>query len=146
MWQRFSSQARAAIYHAQGEAKWEGSEFVNTNHFLLGLLNECAVQLVFERAEVDREGLRLELLKNKQRHSARSSVRLALNPETKSTIELTYEVASSFGQNSIGSVHLLLGLIRETEESHDPIWQKLNVELRKIYKEATLYCENQEEQ
>jgi ATP-dependent Clp protease ATP-binding subunit ClpC len=115
MWSRFTEDARRIVHHATNEARAHGSEYVSTEHFLLGLLREpdsTAYALLAELGcpldEVERL-CREQLVDFKQP----TPERLTLTPRGKHVIDLGYQSALDLGNHYIGTEHLLLGLINE---------------------------------
>lgn len=116
MWQRFTEEARIAIYFAQDEADAMGERLVDTEHLLLGLTRqkECAAFAVLQELGVSEEALRDEVLR--QRGVAEPlKGGYKLSARGKRAIDLAYDAARKLGSAHIETSHLLLGLVGEPE-------------------------------
>ena len=120
MWQRFDWQARRVVSNAQQEAARSGGA-VTAEHLLTALLrqNGSVVARVLDRLGVDRAALQAEV--DRQFRPPTSEVLVApaqpesFSPGAKKVIDLCYEEAHDLRDNSIGTEHLLLGLLRDQE-------------------------------
>lgn len=106
------------IQYAKEEAIRLGHNYIGSEHLLLGLLREdesLAVELI-ESAEVDIEELK-EAIQNAVQASS-STITLGHLPLTKRSeriLKQTYIEAQNFDSEIIGSEHLLLAIVKETE-------------------------------
>jgi hypothetical protein len=118
MWQRFTERARRVVYYAQEEGARLGTNMVDTEHLLLGLVRErdsVAGRLLEERLGVSLSILRSDTEKQTTRGPGHVGQDMQLTPTAKHMIDLAYEEARSLMNNYIGTEHLLLGLIVEEE-------------------------------
>jgi hypothetical protein len=117
MFGRFTDSARRVLTLAQEEARLLDSHFIGTEHLLLGLIREedGAAFPVLNRLGVPLDAVRA---------GASASIGLAGGPPTgpppftpraKKVLELSLREALHLGHDSIGTEHLLLGLVREGE-------------------------------
>lgn len=113
LWNRFSYQARQAVYYAQEEAYREATEGVTPVHLLLGTIrdDETVAAQVLERLEVSREHIREELHSASSPGEALSNPNFQLTEDGKRAIDRTYEEARKLQSEYVGSQHLLLGLL-----------------------------------
>jgi predicted enzyme related to lactoylglutathione lyase len=117
MFERFTERARQVVVLAQDEARGLGHEYIGTEHLLLGMLRE-------------EEGVAAHVLAalGADIHEARAAVgaivgrggevrvgQVPFTPRAKKVLELALKEALSLGHNSIGTEHILLGLVRENE-------------------------------
>jgi putative transcriptional regulator len=105
--ERFTQKAIHAITFAQNEAMRLHSGQVEPEHLLAGLLAEpttTSAQLL--RAN----GVTLEIVTNE--HSFESKENLKFSPQSKFVLELALQVVRLQGKKSIGTEHLLWGLVR----------------------------------
>ena len=116
MFGRFTERAQRVIYLAQEEAGEFYHDYIGTEHILLGLVKEGegVAANVLDNMGVDLEELRDQILDIIGEGDEPAKV-LGLTPRTKRVFELSFEEARKFGQNYVGTEHLLLGLIREGE-------------------------------
>jgi hypothetical protein len=112
MFERFTSDARRAIFVAQGEADEAGSSSIETEHILLALLGDRWLSNALLQG-ISAAGLRNEIhggLANAQRREKRD---LPLSDESKRILAYAAEEAEALLDSHIGDEHLLLGLLRE---------------------------------
>jgi ATP-dependent Clp protease ATP-binding subunit ClpC len=114
--ERFTQRARHVLSLAKENAEEMNHAYIGTEHVLIGLLEEGGTT-----GQVMRElGLDSERVKTLVRRMSRSATRrpsgkVELAPGTKRLLELAVDEARSQGQHYIGTEHLLLGLLRQTE-------------------------------
>lgn len=115
MWQRFTERARKAIFYAQEEAQRFGTEYVSTEHMLLGLFRDgdSSAMSVLNDMGISWKDLKEEVEKHLPSSEWLHRSNMTLTPRAKRVIDLAYDEARDLGHNYIGSEHLLLGLIRE---------------------------------
>lgn len=132
MWARFTEQARYVVFFSQEEARRRGESYVNTEHLLLGLIqeNDSVAAYILKDLKVSLELLQQEL-------SCQSSIFKEENL-AKQILEFAYDEARILENNYIGTEHLLLGLIRETEGSAGNILRGLGIDLSQIRKQTHL--------
>src|SRR5882762_8202466 len=115
MFERYTEKARRVIFFARYEASQFGSPYIETEHFLLGLLREDkALANRFLRSHAAVESIRRQI----ERHTApgekvSTSVDLPLSHECKRVLAYGAEEAERLNHEYIGTAHLLLGLLRE---------------------------------
>ncbi|MFI5387476.1 MAG: Clp protease N-terminal domain-containing protein [Fimbriimonadales bacterium] len=131
MWQRFTERARKVVFHAQEEAQRFGEGYVSTEHLLLGLVRESedTAAGVLKGMGISLNRIRKEVENQLPRGDARPSQDMTLTPRAKRVIDLSYEEARNFGDNYIGTEHLLLGLIREGDGLAGRVLAKLGADL-----------------
>jgi ATP-dependent Clp protease ATP-binding subunit ClpC len=130
MYERFTNRARKVMQQANRQAQRFNHEYIGTEHILLGIVEEgsgSAVAIL--------ENLQIELPKVAQEveSTIRSGAdmmsrgRLPQTPRAKKVIEYALEEARAFGHNSVGTEHLLLGLLRDKEGVADQVLMSLGV-------------------
>jgi len=117
MFERYTEKARRVIFFARYEASQYGSPSIETEHLLLGLLREDkALTNRFIRSHVSVETLRKEIEERTPRRGSTSTpVDLPLANPAKRALYYAAEEAESAAQPHIGTEHLLLGLLRESD-------------------------------
>ena len=139
MWDRFTERAKHVISTAREEASRLGSEYVRTEHILLGLCREPEgiAARALENLGVDIESLAMEIEQQVQRGNAvPSSDEIAFTPRAKKVLELSVEEARRFNHSYIGTEHILLGLVKEGEGIAAKVLQDLKIDLEKIQAEV----------
>ena len=135
MWQRFSENARKAVFYAQEEAQRFGEGYVSTEHLLLGLMRDRNnnASRVLEHCGMSIENIRSEV----ERHLPRGKFEpknMTLTPRAKRVIDLAYSNARLLGHKYIGTEHLLLGLVDEGDGLAGRILEKYGAELSSLRK------------
>ena len=118
MFERFTDRARRVMGLANQEAQRFNHESIGTEHILLGLIKEGSgvAANVLRNLGVDLKRVRLEIEKKvPSGHEMVTMGRLPFTPRAKKVIELGFEEARALGHNYVGTEHLLLGLLRESE-------------------------------
>src|SRR5215472_2359570 len=115
MFERYTENARRAIFFARFEASQFGSPFINTEHLLLGLFrqdNTLANQLLRSRGAI--ESMRSKIDAHMPiREKVSTSVDLPLSHDCKRALACAAEEAQRLNHAQITLPHLLLGLLLE---------------------------------
>jgi excisionase family DNA binding protein len=138
MWQRFTERARKSVFYAQEEAKANSEMYVSTEHLLLGLTREndhVAAQILL-RLGVTLEQVRAEVKKHISPGTDKPDGDMQLTPRAKRVIDLAYDEARLLRNNYIGTEHLLLGLVRESEALAGRVLAALDVKLEDCRREV----------
>ncbi|HEY3280953.1 MAG TPA: ATP-dependent Clp protease ATP-binding subunit [Armatimonadota bacterium] len=138
MWQRFTERTRRVIFFAQEEAARLGENYVGTEHLLLGLVreNDSVAARILERLGVNLGRVRQEIERQVARGDGRLGQEMQLTPRAKRVIDLAYEEARQLNNNYIGTEHLLLGLVRESEGIAGRVLARLGVDLERTRREV----------
>ncbi len=115
MFERYTEKARRVIFFARYEASQLGASAIEAEHILLGLLREdkgLTSRLLRSPGVI--ESMRKEIESRAVvREKVSTSVELPLSPEAKRILSHAAEESERLGNRSIGTEHLLLGLLRE---------------------------------
>jgi len=139
MWERFTERAKHVVSAAREEATRLGSEYVRTEHILLGLCREPEgiAARALENLGVDIEALAIEIEQQVQPGSAAvSGEEIAFTPRAKKVLELAVEEARRFNHSYIGTEHILLGLLKEGEGIAAKVLQDMKIDLGRIQAEV----------
>lgn len=113
MFERFTERARQVVVLAQEEARELKTDYLGSEHILLGLLREEEGLAARVLASMDVE---IEPVRRAVVGEAKGSgeVRqIPFTPRAQKVFELSLREALSLGHNYIGTGHILLGLLRE---------------------------------
>ena len=115
MFEKYSEKARRALFFARYEASKMGSRVIESEHLLLGILREGeeSVSELLDRFRIKPDELRKEIEGEKvfvERVS--STAELPLSEETKKILAYASHEAESMVHATVGSDHLLLGILR----------------------------------
>lgn len=120
MFERFTEEARTVMALASQQAQRFGQNYIGTEHIFLGLLKEnvCTGAKILEDRGVDTKKMRRELkqtLKLKSGSEPDAENKLPPTPSAKQAIKHALEEARALHHDHIGTEHLLLGLLQETD-------------------------------
>jgi len=139
MFNKFTERARKVILLAKQEAKRFNHDYIGTEHILLGLLREGegVAAAVLQSLGMDLGNIRLEIEKLVQiGPQTVVSGDLPFTPKAKKVMEMAMEEARILGHNYIGTEHLLLGLMRETEGVASQVFLNMGLDLEKVREEV----------
>jgi ATP-dependent Clp protease ATP-binding subunit ClpC len=139
MFERFTDRARKVMALANQEAQRFNHEYIGTEHILLGLVKEGSGvgANVLKNLDVDIKKLRLEVEKLvKSGPDMVSMGKLPQTPRAKKVIEYAIEEARSLNHNYVGTEHILLGLLRETEGIAAQVLMNLGLKLEDVRQEV----------
>jgi len=118
MFERFTDEARKVMAIANEQAEQFGHGYIGTEHILLGLINQSSGTgaTILKDLGVNIKKLLAEVEQlPKSRADKTKMEKLQQNPGARNVVIYAIEEAKAFKHNYIGSEHILLGLLRETE-------------------------------
>jgi ATP-dependent Clp protease ATP-binding subunit ClpC len=117
MFQKYTEKARKAIFFARYEASQFGSEYIETEHLLLGILrDDRALALRLLKAHEKLYSIREKIEKQlPRREKISTSVDLPLSHDCKRVLKYAEEESERLSDDHIAPEHLLLGLLREED-------------------------------
>lgn len=139
MFERFTDRARKVMALANQEAQRFNHEYIGTEHILLGLVKEGSGvgANVLKNLDVDIKKLRLEIEKLvKSGPDMVSMGKLPQTPRAKKVIEYAIEEARALNHNYVGTEHILLGLLRESEGIAAQVLMNLGLKLEDVRQEV----------
>ncbi|MBI4568023.1 MAG: NDP-hexose 4-ketoreductase, partial [Planctomycetes bacterium] len=139
MFERFTDRARKVMGLARQEAQKLNHEYIGTEHILLGLVQEGSgvAAHVLKRLDVDLNKIRAEIENLVQTGSNMVTMgQLPFTPTAKRVLELSFEEASALSHNYIGTEHLLLGLLKESEGVAAKVLINLGLKLDDVREEV----------
>lgn len=138
---RFTQKAQYALNQALATAQEMGHTYVGTEHILMGLLltqDSIASRILTERG-VSAESTK-ELIASSVGTGSPSSVSAAdMTPMTKKVIEESAFVSARMSHNYIGTEHLLLAIISETESFANKLIRAQNASIADIKNDLLEY-------
>ncbi len=136
MFEKFTERARKVMSLARQEAQRLNSEFIGTEHVLLGIIQEGGgvAAKVLKNLNVDLKRIRQEIEKLITPSGTPTVTlgQLPFSPRAKRVIELAGEAASQLGHDVIGTEHLLLGLLKENEGIAAQVLTNLGIKLDEV--------------
>lgn len=136
--ERFTQRGRRVLSLAQEEAERLRHNYIGTEHLLLGMMREeggiagrVLRDLGLEQAKVE------ELVEELTRATAQTTATTAeLSPGTKRILELAVDEARRMGHHYIGTEHLLLGLVRQSEGVAIDVLNRLGVRPEEVRRQT----------
>jgi len=134
MFERFATQTRRVVVLAQEEARMLNHNYIGTEHFLLGLLHEGngSAARALESTGVTLDAARDEVVATIGRGKAEPTGHIPFTPPAKKSLELSLSESVVLGHGYIGTGHLLLGVIREGDNTAIKVLVKLGVDLEQL--------------
>jgi ornithine carbamoyltransferase len=144
VWNRFTERSRRLVFFAQEEATLLGKNYVNTEHLLLGMIRDdtTVAMRILQRVGVTGPQIRSHIERLVLTTDDTDGTEPQLSPRAKRVIDLAYEEARQISDEYIGTEHLLLGLIRESDGLAGRVLAELGVELDRIRREVLALQDN----
>lgn len=139
MFDKFTNRAKQVIKLAKKEAQRLNHNYLGTEHVLLGLLKlgQGVAVNVLRNLNIDFETVRTEVEKLV---GYGPEIQVygdpALTGKVKKVFEYANEEAANLNHNYVGTEHLLLGLLRQTDGVAAQVLENLNVNLKEVRKEV----------
>ncbi len=139
MFDKFTNRAKQVIKLAKKEAQRLNHNYLGTEHILLGLLKlgQGVAVNVLRNLNLDYDTVRQEV---ERLVGYGPEIQVygdpALTGRVKKVFEFANEEAATLGHNYVGTEHLLLGLLRQTDGVAAQVFENLNVNLAEIRKEV----------
>ena len=134
MFERFTDRARRVVVLAQEEARMLNHNYIGTEHILLGLIHEgegvAAKALVSLGISLDAVRHQVEEIIGQGQQAP--SGHIPFTPRAKKVLELSHREAVQLGHNYIGTEHILLGLIRESDGVAAQVLVTLGADLNRV--------------
>jgi four helix bundle protein len=139
MFERFTDRARKVMALANQEAQRLNHEYIGTEHILLGLAIERSGigAMVLKNLGADIRKLRVEVEKLvKSGPEMVTYGKLPQTPRAKRVIEFAIDEARSLNHRYVGTEHILLGLLRESEGIAAQVLINLGLQLEDVRQEV----------
>jgi len=125
----FSERARKTIQYAAEKAISHRNRNIDTEHLLLGILQEDeVVNRILKELKVDREML-IDQIESELTEGYEEVETPSLSPRAKQVLQQSFVEAKELGHNYIGGEHILLGLISEGEGLAAQYFRKYGINL-----------------
>ena len=139
MFDKFTNRAKQVIKLAKKEAQRLNHNYLGTEHVLLGLLKlgQGIAVNVLRNLNLDYETIRTEV---ERLVGFGPEIQVygdpALTGKVKKVFEYANEEAASLNHNYVGTEHLLLALLRQTDGVAAQVLENLNINLKDVRKEV----------
>ncbi len=136
---RFTENAQGALNAAPNLASKLGHNYIGSEHILLGILykGNSIASRILESKSVNFKNFQDAVIKASGVGDSDSVTEFQLTPRTKHIIEVSGEIARSLGQAFIGTEHLLLSILSQTDSVAVKLLESLGAEPSKMYEEIT---------
>ncbi len=138
--ERFTERTRRVLRLAQEEAEDLQHYYIGTEHLLLGLLHEVGGVASHVLRDL---GLEQDKVKKLVEQLSRANARprdpakpLELAPGAKRVLELAVDEARRMGHHYIGTEHILLGLVRQSEGVAIDVLKRLNISPEEVRRQT----------
>jgi len=139
MFDKFTNRAKQVIKLAKKEAQRLNHNYLGTEHILLGLmkLGQGIAVNVLRNLNLDYDTIRTEI---ERLVGFGPEIQVygdpALTGKVKKVFEFSNEEAASLNHNYVGTEHLLLALLRQTDGVAAQVLENLNINLKEVRKEV----------
>src|ERR1700674_2156794 len=139
MFDKFTNRAKQVIKLAKKEAQRLNHNYLGTEHVLLGLLKlgQGVAVNVLRNLNIDFDTVRAEVEKLV---GFGPEIQVygdpALTGKVKKVFEFANEEAANLNHNYVGTEHLLLALLRQTDGVATQVLENLNINLKEVRKEV----------
>lgn len=128
----FTDQAKEVVYESVEKAREFKSKYVNTEHLLLGLLEEEVGNKLISELKIKPEDLKSYLEQNIIEGTNDEDREPDFSSRAKKVLELAFYKAREAGLNYVGPEHILLGLVLEGEGIAAQVLAKYDVTPQRI--------------
>jgi ATP-dependent Clp protease ATP-binding subunit ClpC len=139
MFERFTDDARKVMAAANKQAQRFGHGYIRTEHILLGLLKESssAGATILKDLGVDIDKLLSEVEQLLKSRADKAGMKKPPQSERAvNVIKYAIEEAKALEHDYIGTEHILLGLLRETDGIAAQVLTNLGVKLQDVREKA----------
>ncbi len=134
---RFTERAQTAIREAHTAAGELGHGYVGSEHLLLGLLREKegVAAHALEAAGVTEALAKTRVIEAVGQGEPGETPVQGLTPRSKRIVELAFAEAGRMGHSYVGTEHLLMGILHETDSVASRLLMGMEVDIRKLYQD-----------
>jgi ATP-dependent Clp protease ATP-binding subunit ClpC len=146
VFERFSDAAKGAIFCARAEAILVGSQVIDTQHLLVGLLRVDPVTFRLIAKPITLDSIRAATIRwHVPGARVPTSVDIPINTDVKLVFLNAVSVADGYKHSTIRSEHLLLGLMTVTESHAAMILEEADASRSQLEKLVSALPANQEQ-
>jgi ATP-dependent Clp protease ATP-binding subunit ClpC len=140
MFERFTDRARRVVVLAQEEARMLNHSYIGSEHILLGLIQESdgVAARALESLGISPDNVRQQVEEVIGRGQHAPTGHIPFTPRAKKVLELSLREALQLGHTYIGTEHILLGLIRESDGVAAQILVGLGMDLDRAREQVIL--------
>ena len=148
MFEKFTEGAIKVIMLSQEEARRMGHNFVGTEQLLLGVIGQRhgIGARALKKLKVTLKKARKEIELYIGRGTGFVASEIPFTPRAKRVLEMAVHEGKDLGQNFVGTEHILLALIAESDGVAMRTLDKLNVDIQKLRSLVLSYIEETQEE
>ena len=148
MFEKFTEGAIKVIMLSQEEARRMGHNFVGTEQLLLGVIGQRhgIGARALKKLKVTLKKARKEIELYIGRGTGFVASEIPFTPRAKRVLEMAVHESKDLGQNFVGTEHILLALIAESDGVAMRTLDKLNVDINKLRNLILTYIEETQEE
>ena len=132
---RFTEKARMAIEYAKRVAMELGHDYVGTEHLLVGLLRvgNSVAEKILANKNISEYDIAEKIIDLIGADEPLNFLPQELTPRTKRVLEMAMHEALKLGINYIGTEHILLAILKESDSIAVKILGMCNIDAQKLY-------------
>lgn len=132
---RFTEKARMAIEYAKMVAKELGHDYVGTEHLLVGLLRveNSVAEKILSNQNIGEYDIVDKIIDLMGADEPLDFLPQDLTPRTKRVLEMAIHEALKLGLNYIGTEHILLAILKESDSIAVKILGMCNIDAKRLY-------------
>ena len=144
---KYTQKAKEVLKRAKEAAATLGNEYVGTEHMLLGLtlVQESVAAKALESQSVTYHQV-MERISAMQGNKQKFYAPTDFTPRAKRVVDLSLQEALRMGTNYVGTEHILIALLRETDTIAVKIMAGLGVNIQRLYEDIMLMLGESEAQ
>merc|ERR1711966_225071 len=148
MFEKFTEGAIKVIMLSQEEARRMGHNFVGTEQLLLGVIGQRhgIGARALKKIKITLKKARKEIETYIGRGTGFVASEIPFTPRAKRVLEMAVHEGKDLGQNFVGTEHILLALIAESDGVAMRTLDKLNVDIQKLSSLILTYIEETQEE
>ena len=148
MFEKFTEGAIKVIMLSQEEARRMGHNFVGTEQLLLGVIGQRhgIGARALKKLKITLKKARKEIELYIGRGTGFVASEIPFTPRAKRVLEMAVHEGKDLGQNFVGTEHILLALIAESDGVAMRTLDKLNVDIQKLRNLVLTYIEETQEE
>jgi ATP-dependent Clp protease ATP-binding subunit ClpC len=133
MFERYTEKARRVVFFARYEASQYGSDCIETEHLLLGIMRELKWLTTRLLPDGSADSIRAQIdACTPHRERTSTAVDMPLSSESQRVLAFAAKEAELLDHKYIGTEHLLLGLLREENCFAERMLRERGAELSKL--------------
>lgn len=142
---KFTEKARMAVEYAKRAAMELGHDYVGTEHLLVGLLRvaNSVAEKILANKNISEYDIAEKIIDLIGADEPLNFLPQELTPRTKRVLEMAMHEALKLGMNYVGTEHILLAILKESDSIAVKILGMCNIDAQKLYDDIIALLNNQ---